>query len=88
VHVFSSSCFRNSGKATIWSPLFQIAAISPADINFEESLSTLRYGMSIDMHEALDIWPLSVLSCPGIAVQRPGHNPADIENVYRVSTAL
>ena len=24
--------------------LFQIAAVSPADINFDESLSTLRYG--------------------------------------------
>jgi hypothetical protein len=31
-------------------PLFQIAAISPADINFEESLSTLRYGRSTDLH--------------------------------------
>ena len=26
--------------------LFQIAAVSPADINFDESLSTLRYGES------------------------------------------
>jgi len=27
--------------------LFQIAAISPADINYDESLSTLRYGQYI-----------------------------------------
>jgi hypothetical protein len=69
-------------------PLFQIAAISPADINFEESLSTLRYGMSTDMHDALDNWPLSVLSCPDFAVQRPGHNPEEKGNVYRVYSAM
>ena len=34
--------FRKDIKKSII--LFQIAAVSPADINFDESLSTLRYG--------------------------------------------
>ena len=34
--------------------LFQIAAISPADINYDESLSTLRYGKFIErLHRKL-----------------------------------
>ena len=43
--------------------LFQIAAISPADINFEESLSTLRYGQlmcRVSLHS--QIWSVHVQS--------------------------
>ena len=44
-------CIGNDGGGCAYNAIhlsvFQIAAISPADINFEESLSTLKYGISM-----------------------------------------
>ena len=49
--------------------VLQIAALSPADINFEETLSTLRYGESMLLHCFSALQPSYALALENIMLQ-------------------